>query len=105
MFQPRLPSLWLRIAWPFLLFVAAGSVALAFWMQTVAQRRSHAVFAALAQTNAEFFRDRRISLSEQMAGYVSRMLNVRTIIRRGTELLPEPEAPLAGHREALLHLS
>ncbi len=104
MFWRSLPKLWLRIAWPFLLFVVAGSVALAFWMQSVAERRSHAVFAALARTNAEFFRDRRIPLSEQMAGYLSRILNVRTIIRRGSQLLPEPEAQIEGYRETLLQL-
>ena len=73
-------------------------------MQSVTERHSRAVFTALAQTNAEFFHDSRISLSGQMAGYVSRMLNVRTFIRRGRDLLPEPDSSLAAYRETLLHL-
>lgn len=105
MLRLRIPGLWLRIAWPFLLFVAIGSVALALWMQSVAQRRSHAVFAALAQTNADFFRDHRLALTERMAGYVSRMLNATALIRRESrDLLPEPDEALAAHRTALLAL-
>ncbi len=104
MFRLRISALWLSIASSFLIFVIAGSVALAFWIQGAAQRKSHAIFAALGQTNADFFRDRRISLNEQMAGYVSRMLNVRTLIRRGTELIPEPNNTLGSHRDALLRL-
>ncbi len=100
----RIPTFWLRIALPFLLFVAAGSVALALWIQRAAQRESDAVFAALARTNAEFFRDRRLALSERMAGYISQMLNAHAFVRRGSELLPEPDSELAGQREQLLAL-
>src|SRR3954468_10709186 len=98
--SPR--SLWIQIAWPFLLFVLAGSMALAFWMRQLAQRESRAVFTALATTNASFLGSRQIPASEQMMHYLGRLLNMEAFLSRDAnpflsgsgELIPAPSRAL-----------
>jgi len=74
-------SLWLRLALPFLLFVAAGSLALALWLHASAQRESRHVFATLARTNADFIQSARLPANERVADYLSRVLNMRVFFR------------------------
>src|SRR4051812_26238496 len=99
--SPR--SLWIQIAWPFLLFVLAGSTALAFWMRQLAQRESRAVFTALVNTNASFIQSSQIPASEQMMRYLGRLLNMEAFLSRdanpfltstGPELIPAPSPAL-----------
>jgi signal transduction histidine kinase len=75
-------SLWLRLALPFLLFVAAGSSALALWLHASAQRESRHVFATLARTNADFIKSARLPANERVADYLSRVLNMRVFFRQ-----------------------
>jgi signal transduction histidine kinase len=75
-------SLWLRLALPFLLFVAGGSTALALWLHAAAQRESRHVFATLARTNADFIKSARLSPNERVADYLSRVLNMRVFFRQ-----------------------
>ncbi len=74
-------SLWLRLALPFLLFVAAGSLALALWLHAAAQRESRHVFATLARTNADFIQSTRLPANERVADYLSRVLSMRVFFR------------------------
>ncbi|HEV7403404.1 MAG TPA: HAMP domain-containing sensor histidine kinase [Chthoniobacteraceae bacterium] len=105
--SPR--SLWIQIAWPFLLFVLAGSMALAFWMRRLDQRESRAVFTALATTNASFLGSRQIPASEQMMQYLGRLLNMEAFLSRdanyflggGAELIPAPSPALQPYRAHL----
>src|SRR3954468_548661 len=106
--SPR--SLWIQIAWPFLLFVLAGSIALALWMRQLAQRESRAVFTALATTNASFIRSRQIPASEQMMHYLGQVLNMEAFVARdpnpflsstGPELIPAPSPALQPFRGSL----
>jgi signal transduction histidine kinase len=76
-------SLWLRLALPFLLFVAAGSTALALWLHAAGQRESRHVFATLARTNADFIKSARLPANERVADYLSRVLNMRVFFRQG----------------------
>jgi signal transduction histidine kinase len=76
-------SLWLRLALPFLLFVAAGSTALALWLHAAGQRESRHVFATLARTNADFIKSARLPANERVADYLSRVLNMRVFFRHG----------------------
>jgi signal transduction histidine kinase len=78
-------SLWLRLALPFLLFVVAGSLALALWLQASAQRESRHVFATLARTNADFIKNAHLAANERVAEYLSRILNMRVFFRRGVQ--------------------
>ncbi len=95
-------SLWLRIAGPFSLFVVAGSLALAGWLQAAARWESEAVFTALARTNADFVRTAHLPESEQMMGYLGRLLNMRAfLVRDGGEITPIPEGKLGAVRGAL----
>lgn len=75
-------SLWLRLALPFLLFVVAGSSALALWLHASAQRESRHVFATLARTNADFIKSARLPANERVADYLSRVLNMRVFFRQ-----------------------
>ena len=75
-------SLWLRLALPFLLFVAGGSSALALWLHASAQRESRHVFATLARTNADFIKSARLPANERVADYMSRVLNMRVFFRQ-----------------------
>ena len=70
-------SLWLRIAIPFLLFVAAGSTALVFWLHQGALREERLVFAALARTTADFIRRERVPATGRTAANLSQMLGVQ----------------------------
>jgi signal transduction histidine kinase len=106
--SPR--TLWIQIAWPFLLFVLAGSLALALWMRQLAQRESRAIFTALVNTNASFIRSRQIPASEQMMHYLGQVLNMDAFLARdanpflsatGPELVPLPTGALQPFRAAL----
>jgi signal transduction histidine kinase len=70
-------SLWLRIAIPFLLFVAAGSTALVFWLHEGALREDRLVFAALARTTSDFIRRERVPATERTATNLSQVLGVQ----------------------------
>ncbi len=101
----RHTSLWLSIAGPFLLFVVAGSLALAAWMQSAARRESHAVFAALAATNAEFIRSAHLPATEQMMSYLGHLLNMRACLAmKSGELLPAGDDTLGVEKRALVAL-
>jgi signal transduction histidine kinase len=78
-------SLWLRLALPFLLFAVAGSLVLALWLQAAAERESRHVFATLARTNADFIKNARLTPSERVADYLSRVLNMHVFFRRGVQ--------------------
>src|SRR5580658_4185222 len=92
MIPSRPTRLWLSIAGPFLLFVAVGSIVLALWMQAAARRESRAVFTALARTNANFIERAHLPATPQMMDYMGRLLNMRTFLRGGGRLTPEPDA-------------
>ena len=110
-------SLWLRLALPFLLFVVAGSLALALWLHAAAQRESRHVFATLARTNADFIKSARLPANERVADYLSRVLNMRVFFRRGAwdmtagenglamrqsiETIPPVNGTLEQHRDLL----
>src|SRR5580692_7406792 len=101
----RHTNLWLRIAGPFLLFVVAGSLALAAWLQLAARRESAAVFTALAGTNAEFIKSARLPASEQMMSYLGHLLNMHAfLVRHEGGLLPEPGEALVPFCEPLAAL-
>lgn len=73
--------LWFRIAVSFLLFVAVGTVGLVFVLNSAFQRLSYTEFVALAKTNADFIRAGRFPRTDQLAGYLSRMLGVEVQFR------------------------
>jgi len=114
MFRPRPSPLWLRLAGPMLLFVAAGSIVLALWIHDTARRESRAVFATLARTNADFIRSARLPQNERVAESIGRVLGMDVFFRKGSwdltasgssgmqfrkghELAPEPARRLAAH--------
>ncbi|HSI13097.1 MAG TPA: HAMP domain-containing sensor histidine kinase [Chthoniobacter sp.] len=115
-FRP-ISSLWLRLALPFLLFVVAGSMALALWLHAAAERESRHVFATLAHTNADFIKSARLPANERVADYLSRVLNMHVFFRRGAwdmtgseggitmhqtlETVPPVTGPLERHRDLL----
>lgn len=74
--------LWLRVAIPFLLFVAAGTVGLLLLLNATYQHRSHNEFVALASANAEFIRAGHIPATDRFAGYLSQVLGVEVHFRR-----------------------
>lgn len=111
MLRPSAPRLWLRLAWPLLLFVATGSLALAVWLHTSARHESRVGFIRLAQTNADFIRSARLPTNERVAASISRVLNMQVFFRheswdvapgesgemrfnKGLELVPLPQPPL-----------
>lgn len=75
-------TLWLRLALPFLLFVAGGSLALALWLHASAQRESRRVFASLARTNAELIKSAKLPANGRVAEDLSRALNMYVFFRR-----------------------
>ena len=97
-------SLWLRLALPLLLFVAAGSTLLVGWMHAAARWESRHVFATLARTNADLIQNARLPTTERTAEYLGRVLNMRVFFRRAADqrLVPalggELAAQLAGLR-------
>lgn len=97
----RLPSLWLRLALPLALFVAAGSSGLVAWSQAQARREREAVFATEARTNAEFVRSARLPVSERVARDLGRVLGLRIYFHTGGAFLPPLEEDLAGLAPAL----
>ncbi|EDY20385.1 integral membrane sensor signal transduction histidine kinase [Chthoniobacter flavus Ellin428] len=113
----RISSLWLRLALPFLLFVVAGSTALALWLHAAAERESRHVFATLARTNADFIKSARLPANERVADYLSRVLNMHVFFRRrawdmtnsdgglamsqSQETIPPVTGPLESHRDLL----
>src|ERR1700749_1638889 len=117
MFVRPISSLWLRLALPFLLFVVAGSSALALWLHASAQRESRHVFATLARTNANFIKSTRLPANERVADYLSRVLNMHVFFRRGAwdisgggaglalqqsrEIIPPLSGPLEQQRHLL----
>jgi signal transduction histidine kinase len=89
-----------------LLFFILGGGALAVWMQSAAQRESHAIFASLARTNADFIRGAHIPATEQMMHYLSRLLNLQAFLVHGSgSIVPEPEDDLRSLRPALAALA
>lgn len=119
-FRP-ISSLWLRLALPFLLFVVAGSLALALWLHAAAERESRHVFATLAHTNADFIKSARLPANERVADYLSRVLNMHVFFRRGAwdmtageggmvmrqtlETIPPVTGSLERHRQLLRGLN
>jgi signal transduction histidine kinase len=101
MFRPRPSPLWLRLAGPMLLFVAAGSIVLALWIHASTRRESRAVFSALAQANADFIRSARLPQNERVADSIGRVLGMVVFFRRGRDIVPAPSAALAGPLAAL----
>ncbi len=99
-------SLWLRLALPLLLFVAAGSTLLVVGMQAVARRESRQVFATLARTNAELIRSARLPTTERTAEYLGRVLNMRVFFRRDADgrLVPALGEDAAGLAPLLAEL-
>ncbi len=104
-----------------LLFVVAGSIVLALWIHASARRDSRAVFATLAQTNADFIRSARLPANERVAESIGRVLNMQVFFRHGSpdmapgegagshfrqgkELVPRPEGPLAAQAELIAAL-
>lgn len=78
-----------RIASAFLVFVIAGSVGLALWLQLNFRRESQELFVTLARTNADFIRSSRLPWSEKLAHDLSRILNVQVYFRGpGSEIIP-----------------
>jgi signal transduction histidine kinase len=122
MFRPRPSPLWLRLAWPVVLFVIAGSLALVLWLRAAAEGESRAVFARLAQTNADFIRSARLPANERVAESIGRVLNMLVFFRHGSwemaattgagidfskglELVPPPDGDLAPHTALLRSLA
>lgn len=98
MFFRPISSLWLRLALPFLLFVVAGSMALALWLHAAAERESRHVFATIAHTNADFIKSARLPANERVADYLSRVLNMHVFFRRGAWDMTAGESGMAMHQ-------
>ncbi len=69
-------TLWLRLALPFVAFVAIGSLALLAWLQHEEKRESRQLFAAMARTNVEFIRAQHLPTTERTAAALSEVLGV-----------------------------
>ena len=94
-----------RIAFPFLLFVALGSTALVFGLQLAAQHESEHVFRTLADANARFITSSRLPPNERVAEPLGHVLNMWMFFRRtGGVLVPAPEGSLAFHAARLERL-
>lgn len=115
--RPRPSPLWLRVAGPMLLFVVAGSLVLALWIHASTRRQSRAVFATLAQTNADFIRSTRLPSNERVAESIGRVLNMQVFFRHGSRDMapgdgagmhfrkgPELVPPPAGALEAQVNM-
>jgi signal transduction histidine kinase len=95
-------SLWFRIALPFLLFVALGSLVLVWWLQAAARRESEHVFTTLARTNADFIKSTRLPTNERVAEPLGRVLGMRMFFKRDTgALIPKADEELASDLRAL----
>ena len=79
--QYRKWGLWFRIAFPFFLFVVAGSFLLSAWLYSSAHRESYKQFGTVGRTNADFIRTSRLPCSERMADELSRILEVQVCFR------------------------
>lgn len=79
----RSPSLWFRLAIPFVAFVALGSSALVLWFQYTAQRDSLQLFAAETRSNAEFVRTTRLPATARTAESLSRVLGMEVGFAKG----------------------
>ena len=116
--RPRASTLWLRLAAPFLLFVAAGSIGIALWLHAAARRESQSVFATLARTNADFIHNARLPANERVAESIGRVLGMTVYFRQASwemsagesgamsleksrELVPHPTGALAAHTALL----
>jgi signal transduction histidine kinase len=80
--KPQTANLWLRVAAPFLLFVAAGTVGILLLLNATYQHHSSTEFAALARANADFIRAAHIPPTDRFAGYLSQVLGVEVQFRR-----------------------
>ncbi|MEA3211222.1 MAG: two-component system, NtrC family, sensor histidine kinase HydH [Chthoniobacter sp.] len=122
MLRPHPSRLWLRLAWPVLLYVVAGSLALVLWLHTSARRESRSVFATLANTNADFIRSARLPANERVAESIGRVLNMQVFFRygswemapattgaisfvKGLELVPPPSGKLEKHAALIRELT
>jgi signal transduction histidine kinase len=94
--------LWLRIAIPFLLFVATGSIAMVLWMRHHAQLELQARFRSLAETTAGFIRSSRIQPSERLARELSHLLGMQIYFRNSAGDLEPP--PPSGQLQRLRDL-
>lgn len=94
-----------KIALPFLLFVALGSTALVFWLQVAAEHESQRAFQALADTNARFIQSARLPLNERVAEPLGHVLDMSMFFRReGEGLIPVPSGRIAGYGPSLVRL-
>jgi signal transduction histidine kinase len=94
------------LAAPFLLFVVAGSLAIALWLHAAARRESQTVFATLARTNADFIASARLPTNERVAESIGRVLGMNVFFRLavaggGRQLVPAPSGALAEHAALL----
>jgi len=90
-------GLWLRIAIPFFLFVAAGSFLLSAWLYASNRRDSREQFSKLARTNADFIRTSNLPSTERMAEELSRILELRVCFRLPDgRIIPGLNGELAG---------
>jgi signal transduction histidine kinase len=120
--RSRASTLWLRLAAPFLLFVAAGSLGLALWLHAAARRESQTVFATLARTNADFIRNAHLPANERVAESIGRVLGMDVFFRqpawemtagesgamamkKSRELIPRPTGILEEHADLIGTLS
>ena len=70
-------SLRFQIAWPFLLFVVGGSLALAAWLEHWVRLDRARAFEDLAGTNAAFIRQERIPATERTGEALGQVLGMR----------------------------
>lgn len=90
-------GLWLRIAFPFFLFVVTGSFLLSAWLYASASRESRDQFATLARTNADFIRTSRLPATERMAVELGRILELRVFFcESGGRIVPGLSGDLDG---------
>ena len=88
-------GLWLRIAFPFFLFVVTGSFLLSAWLYASASRESREQFVTLARTNADFIRTSRLPATERMAVELGRILELRVFFRESDgRIVPGPSGDL-----------
>ncbi len=88
-------GLWLRIAFPFFLFVVTGSFLLSAWLYASASRESRDQFVTLARTNADFIRTSRLPATERMAVELGRILELRVFFRESDgRIVPGPSGDL-----------
>ncbi len=76
-------SLRFRIALPFILFVAAGSLALVGWQESAARADERLEFLRLAKSNAGFIRGQRLPLTDRTAAALGQVLGVEVGFHEG----------------------